>query len=238
MVCAGFAHSGRCARELSLFRDPPGDPDLFVSKKPLDILRLERVFLRDAQLFVLYIVRDPRAVITSRHAGRDGAQLSDFAAWAACERAAARLVEHPRFLRVRYERLVEDPDAVQAEIARRFPLLRITHRFADFHERARPTQGGVAALGGLRAPEPARIAAWQSDLPRVKAELLRHPEMARALIDVGYERGDGWLTLLERIAPHPGPGRSTQVRTWLHGLERRVRYAIKSQLYLARKGLR
>jgi hypothetical protein len=234
MVTAGFAIGGRCEREQSLFLEPPEGEGPWVSKKPLDILRLRTVFRRDPSLHVLYLVRDPRSVVASRHAARPERYHSDFSTWAACERAARRLDGHSRFLRIRYERLVEDPDAVQDEIANRFPFLRTKGRFSCFQETATPSRGGLLALGGLREPDRTRIEAWRGDLPRVKAEWLRHPELPRALIEAGYETDERWLAPLDGVDPAPRGGPS-QIRTALRDLDRWVRYRVKSWRYLARR---
>jgi len=233
MMTAGFVIEARCDREQSLFEESPPGAALFLSKKPLDILRLEEVFRRDETLFVLYVVRDPRAVITSRHAGRPDRYLSDFATWNACQRAATRLEGHARFVRVRYERLVTEPDAVQAEIAARLPFLSRRAPFSRFHETARPTRTGVLALGGVRPAESARIDAWRGDLPRLKEQWTRHPDLPRALIAGGYEDDDAWLTILAGVEPRAA-GRRSRTPRWLRRLERWLRYRWRTRRYLAR----
>jgi len=233
MMSAGFRVGSRCEREQSLWGEPPVGPEPFLSKKPLDILRLESVFRRDERLFVLYIVRDPRSVVTSRHAGRPDRPLGDFATWLACERAAERLDAHERFVRVRFERLVEEPDRVQAEIGQRLSFLSTMGSFSRFHETAAPTRTGVLALGGVRPTEPERIEAWRDDLPRVKAELLRHPELPRVLIEKGYEDDEAWLELLRGVEPASGPSRS-RTPAWLREIDRALRYRWKTRRYLSR----
>ena len=234
MTWAGFVFDGRCAREQSLFEDPPSDARIFLSKKPLDITRLDRVFRHDERLYVLYTVRDPRSVVTSRHAGRPDRYLSDFPQWLACERAAARLEASERFLRVSYERLVEEPDSVQAEIAARFPFLEKRGRFSEFHETAKPTRTGVLALGGVRPPDPSRLESWRGDLPRVKAQLRAHPALGATLIEAGFEPDDGWQKELEDVVPQKEPA-DAALRRALRNLDRRVRYGWKSYRYLRRR---
>ncbi|MDG2308041.1 MAG: sulfotransferase [Candidatus Binatia bacterium] len=233
MMTAGFRFAARCDREQSLFEEPPTGAASFLSKKPLDILRLETAFRHDPNLFVLYAVRDPRSVITSRHAGRPDRYLSDFENWKACEAAAARLGSHERFLRVRYEQLVEEPDALQAQIGERFAFLERTGTFSTFHRTAAPTNTGKLALGGVRPVETGRIAGWRADLPRVKAEVLRHRDLPAVLIDRGYEPDETWLGSLDEVEPSPGPRRSG-TPTWLRRIDRLLRYRWKTRRYLAR----
>lgn len=233
MMFAGFAFDARCEREQSLFDPPPTHAELFLSKKPLDLLRLERAFLADSQLFVLCTERDPRAVVTSRHAGRPDRYLSDFATWKACRRAARRLQNHERFLRVPYRDLVTDADRAQAGISERLPFLDRRASFSRFHETARPTETGVKALGGVRPPDPRGDLRWREDLPRIKSQLLQHPDLPRLLIEEGYERDEAWTALVAGVSPCPAP-RESWTPVWLRDLERRARYAWKTRTYLSR----
>jgi hypothetical protein len=234
MMSAGFAFDARCEREQSLFDPPPPGADLFLSKKPLDVLRLERILRRDESLFALYVFRDPRSVVASRHAGRPDRPLGDFHTWKECERAASRLEGHPRFLRVRFERLVAEPDVVQGEIAARLPFLRRKGDFSRFHESAAPTRTGELALGGVRPPEPARARSWESDLARVKAEVLRHRDLPEVLVAYGYEPDESWLARLEGVEP----AEAARARTpaWLRRIERALRYRWKIRRHLRRLG--
>lgn len=233
MMTAGFEFDARCEREQSLFDPPPTGARLFLSKKPLDILRLERAFRADPGLFVLCTERDPRAVITSRHDGRPDRYLSDFAGWKACHAAAARLEGHERFLRVPYGDLVLAPDRVQSDIGARLPFLVPRGTFSRFHETARPTETGRKALGGVRAPDPGRDTRWREDLPRVKAQLLRHPDLPGVLVEEGYEADRSWVGLLADVAPSTEPRRSW-TPAWLREIEHRTRYAWKTRRYLSR----
>ncbi len=233
MMTAGFAFDARCEREQSLFDPPPPGARTFLSKKPLDILRLDSILRRDENLFVLYTVRDPRSVVTSRHAGRPDHYLSDFGTWKACEEAADRLREHARFVSVRFERLVEEPDRVQSEIAARLSFLSPTGSFARFHDTAAPTETGVLALGGVRPAQTDRISAWHEDLGRLKAELAGNPDLPRLLVERGYEPDDAWLGALDGVEPSAGPRRS-RTPGWLREIDRTLRYGWKTRRYLAR----
>ncbi len=67
--------------------------------------------------------RDPRAVITSKHRESPGQYFCNYRVWHECDQAAAVFAAQPRFLRLRYEDLVGDPDAVQRQIETVFPSL-------------------------------------------------------------------------------------------------------------------
>jgi hypothetical protein len=232
MLATSFAGVGHDEHELSIFKRPPGAHALYVSKKPADVKRIGPLLRADPHLFVIGVHRDPRAVITSIIAGDERYRIS-YRAWAQCMRAARELAGHPRFLDVRYERLVAEPDAVQAEIERRFPFLVRRHPFSEFAQHARPTKEALGALGGVRAPDARGSERWRAHLPRVKAELLRHPEMAQALIDLGYERDAAWTAELAHVTPHPQK-RKAAFREFFEDLDASVRYGMKQRRYLRR----
>lgn len=113
---------------------------------------------------------------------------------------AKHLKSHPRFVEVRYEELVTNPDNVQAKIDKTFPLLEATGQFSSYHERAQPSEGAAQALNGFRKVDRERLHAWRHHLSRVKEQLARHPRMARILIELGYEQDTSWTSLLSEAA--------------------------------------
>lgn len=230
LVATCFAEVGHDEHELSIFRAPPRTAPVYVSKKPMDVKRIGPLLRADPHLFVIGVHRDPRAVITSEIA-EEGRYRISYDRWERCIAAARALAGHPRYLEVEYERLVRDPDAVQADIAARFPFLVRRHAFSEFASHARPSTAAEIALGGVRALDANRNARWQRHLPRVKAELLRHPRMIDVLIELGYEPDAAWTRALDGVAPHDQPGKST-LRRVLEELDASVRYGLKQRRYL------
>ncbi|MBD3646464.1 MAG: sulfotransferase [Pseudomonadales bacterium] len=128
-----FDHDGRCEHEQSIFNPlelPVADDGLYLSKKPSDTTHIHRIFHADPDLHLIYMLRDPRAVITSIHPSRGDVYFSSFERWQRYERAAAPLKDHPRFMEVRFEDLVSQPDTVQSRIEARFPFLQRRHGFS------------------------------------------------------------------------------------------------------------
>lgn len=146
-----FAIDGRADHEQALWAAIPPGHDIYLTKKPPDTVRIHRVFLLDPDLYVIAMIRDPRGVISSRHDSKPGVYFSSFWRWERYMEAIAALQAHPRYLVVRYEDLVADPDAVQARIARAFDFLVPSGSFSRFPEGAAVHQRAGISLNGVRS---------------------------------------------------------------------------------------
>lgn len=226
-----FDIDGRVDHEQSLWEPVPLPSGVFLTKKPPDTVRIKRAFLLDPDLYVIAMVRDPRGVITSRHDSRPGVFFSSFWRWERYMNAITDLERHRRYLTVRYEDLVADPDAVQQRIADAFPFLRATGRFsrfpdgADVHERAR------VSLNGVRSVDPGSLTRWREELPRIKGELLRHPRMTDWLVRLGYEPDDRWTECLDGVEPYFGEYKNERPHVFRR-LEASLRHLFKTGRYL------
>ena len=232
LMAACYAFDDRAVHERSLFDCGPR-MGTYLSKKPPDTIRIGRIFEQDDRVFVIAMVRDPRAVITSRHPSRPDVFFSGFARWLDYIEEIERKREHPRWLVVRYEDLLRDPASVQSRIDARFGFLRRRGRFEQYPEGVDASDLAVESLNGIRPFDTERIDAWRDELPRVKGQLEAHPEMARHLIALGYEPDDAWLGALEAVAGHVQQYKDTRPYL-LKRLETRARYALKSRRYLRR----
>jgi hypothetical protein len=229
-----FRSGGFCAHELSIFAPLDDVAEPYFSKQPNDIRQLRHIFHRDPGLHVIYLGRDPRAVITSKHREQPEQYFCNYRVWSDCDRAARRYLDHPRFLALRYEDLVTDPDAVQARIAARFSFLQQLHPFSEYHLHAQPSEASSRAMHGLRAVDPGSLVKWRQHLPRVSEQHRRHPELAADLVRLGYEPDWSWLAMLEDVEPLLYPCRYPERRPWLKELEKSVRVWLKSRRYLRR----
>ena len=207
LLTAGFRVDSFGEHESSLFDPPPGDSTAYVSKRPRDVLVARQVLKLDPNLWILHIVRDPRDVVVSRHDARPEHYWTNLGIWKRYHAAARRAASSPRFLMLRYEDLVRDPDGAQDEISRFLPFLERTHPFSTFHHHVRISPAANDALRGLRPIDTRSIGAWRSDLPRLAAQLALHGPIQRALVELHYERDDRWQALLRGVAPRNGVSR-------------------------------
>jgi hypothetical protein len=228
-----YHFSGRHEHEISVFEPIPEEQTLYLSKKPPDTTHIERIFLQDEQLFLIAMLRDPRAVITSKHPSQPNVYFSDYHRWHEYVRALSAFHGHPRFLLVRYEDLVTDPAQQQTLVSQKFPFLEPQRPFEQFPQGARVPQRAQRSLGGARPFEAARIGGWREHLPRVKGQLLAHPDMPRMLIEAGYETDDTWLTSLDSVEPYQQQYKDGGPSA-LRRLETNLRFAWKTRSYLRR----
>lgn len=226
-----YDFSGRCEHEAPLFRGIPKGERLYLTKKPPDTIRIEQAFLADEKLYVIAMVRDPRAMATSRHAKFPDVYFSGFGRWLEYQEAIERLADHPRWLTVRYEDLLADPQAVQAAVEARFPFLERQRDFERYPEGADvPDKAGIS-LGGARKIDPSRAAAWREHLPRIKDQLDKHPEVAEKLIELGYEADNSWQQCLQGVSPHRQKHKDEAPHLF-KALEARFRYWVRTRRYL------
>ena len=184
---------------------------VYLSKFPGHTDLVHRRLRFDPHFHVIFMLRDPRDVVTSRH-GTDLARYwVPLRKWKRNLRNARPILDHPHVIPVRYEDLVTQPDEVQAQIARRLPFLRPTGAFTEFHRRADPSAKAVKALGGVRAISAESIGNWRRHLPRLAGQLSQHGPVTAELIELGYEQDDAWLAALDGIEPDMTPSHVPEI---------------------------
>lgn len=237
LMVACYENQGHCEHEMSIFTPPPDDAGLYFSKKPTDIRHIKKVFLKDPELYVICMFRDPRAVISSIHKSKEGMYFCNYREWKGCQDAAEALVHHERFHLIQYERLTENPNAVQAEIQTKFPFLKRRHDFTDYTEVAKPSEKSQNALSGVRPISADRQKNWQQHLPRVKEQLERYPSMQEDLLRLNYESDHTWTECLKQIKSQRFPCRYSDRGFQPKKIESKIRQYFKSKAYIRRKGL-
>ncbi len=241
-----FAFGGRSEHEASLFTAPAAGETPYLSKKPPDTIRIEQAFRADGEVFLIAMLRDPRAVVTSRHSSKPGVYFRSFRHWRECAQAIRRLETHPRCLVVRFEDLVAGPDTVQAVIERRLDALATKAgdgyglerraRFSDYPEGVEPGERAHRSLSGVRPLDSSRIAAWRDHLPRVRAQLDAHPDMVSWLVEFGYEPDSAWTAQLDGVSPHEQTYKERQPHVFKRW-ETALRYRRRTRAYLRERGL-
>jgi hypothetical protein len=76
-----YVFSGRHQHEISVFEPVPQGQTLYLTKKPPDTLRIQRVLEADSKLHVIAMLRDPRAVITSTHESQPNVYYAGYQRW-------------------------------------------------------------------------------------------------------------------------------------------------------------
>ena len=124
--------------------------DVVITKRPKDTLYMPGV-IDDPNLYVIYVTRDPRDVIVSRHGKSEDMYYSNIRLWRELHACARSLFGHDRFLNIRYEDFVNNPDATQSQITAKFPWLEKQHKFSEYHEHAQVSEKSKVAMFSLPA---------------------------------------------------------------------------------------
>ncbi len=228
-----FEIDGFTEHELSVFRRPLQHFNLFCSKSPQEVDCVRPLLALERNLWVIYMMRDPRDVVVSRHGQEPDKYWTNLRMWKHLHRAAEKASRHPRFLTVRYEDLVADPARVQGWLKSKMPFLRMRASFSDFHMTARPSDKSLEALGEVRPISDDSVGSWRRHKPRLAAQLLLHGPITGELIDLGYETDDAWLRELDCVAPDNqvsrwperlSPWERIRRTAWRHGMT--VAYAL------------
>jgi hypothetical protein len=202
---------------------------IYLTKQPSDLHIVGPRLRIDPHLHVIAMLRDPRDTIVSKHGLDQSAYWAPLAMWKTRIDIMRRLTKHKRFLIVRYEELVREPDKVQERLMTAMPFLKKRETFSTFHTIATPSGAALKALGSLRAITPGSVGNWRSHLPRVKGQLAIHGPISDDLIEFGYERDETWLALLADIEPDLRSSHWPEHRPSRAWKFRRLKYAEAAQ---------
>lgn len=168
---------------------------VYLTKTPQDLRYLGLRLRIDPRFHAICMVRDPRDTVISKH----GSQPDDYwmhtsigrfkEGWELVRRHAG----HPRFLWLKYEDLIADPDAVQQRIAARFPFLTRSGRFSDFHTRGEVSGPSRLALNGVRPIDGSNRGKWVGHKDRLQQMLERDGTIDDELLELGYESDRDWM---------------------------------------------
>ena len=157
--------------------------------------------------------------------------------WSECDRASQCYLKHPRFLQLRYEDLVDNPDSVQSTIKAQFDFLNYQYPFSEYQKFAEPSEAASTAMNGLRKVNKSSLDKWREHLPHLAQQYTWHPRLAEDLIRLGYEPDKAWLGDLEGVEPRIYPCRYPQKRQYLKEWEKDLRVYLKSRRYLKARNL-
>jgi hypothetical protein len=199
MLQTGYPDSKHYGRErggLLVARDVwPGRYSLLISKRPNDVFWVDEIreLYRERARAPLFIVttRDPRAVMTSKHANSPEYYVS-------AERWKA-LFDHIRYVRsapdvltLDYRDLVQTPRQVGQRLAEAIgeePAVPF-----DSVGREVPSGFQTAALNGVRPIDTSSLNKWRDPQhsERIRAILAELPELPSILVQEGYETDTSW----------------------------------------------
>ena len=150
------------------------DVAVYLTKKPDDIHVVGPRLRIDRNLHVIALMRDPRDIVVSKHHQDPDVYWAPLRIWKSRIGIVRRLSHQKRFMLIRYEDLVREPDAVQESLTVRMPFLEKKAPFSAFHALATPSRKSLDALGGLRAILPVIVGclvlgAALVNAPRVEA---------------------------------------------------------------------
>lgn len=197
-----FEIDGYTDHEYSIFKEYPGTYKILCTKKPNDIKRIDYPLRVNKDLYVIYILRDPRDTISSRsHKNNKNnkkiwGNLQD---WMYHQELAEMQLSNPRFITVRYEDLVTNPDKTQLELQNKLPFLQIKTKFSEYHKVAMPSKKSADALGGARKISPSSIGNWRNNIPYIKAQIEKYGDISQILIKLGYEKDATWMEALKNV---------------------------------------
>ncbi len=194
-------------------------PDSYCTKRPFDIFDIPNIVRSAASagkmLDLVITLRDPRDILTSRHrrVPDDYFYAADHSYFIAAKAATPTM---PGFLQVhkaimdvtrsglfprgifflKYEDLVENPDAIQSALAQGFGL-EFQGSVRDFDKQHIPEELD-AAMNGVRALETTRRAKWRAPEHRARIidQFTRFPVLHDILISLGYEADQTWFDAL------------------------------------------
>lgn len=201
MAIACFEIDLYTEHEDNIYTLPPRPAEIFLTKKPRDVLVVGPMLRTMPNLYVIYMVRDPRDTITSKHREDPHRYWAGLRYWKTYTIYGEKLQHLPRCITVRYEDLVTKPDEVQALLMEQMPFLKKRAAFSRYHEVAKPSKDSLKALGSLRPIGGNSVGKWRQHLPRVAGQLQKHGSIAKDLIKYGYEKDDAWLEELQGVKP-------------------------------------
>ncbi len=194
------------------------------------------LLLFDPHLHVIQMVRDPRDVIVSKFGSGEAPYFTNLQSWRQ-NRPSPRWRRHKRAHIVSYERLVTQPDDVQAELAAAMPFIHERCAFSDYSERAKELATSrelywSEAMHAIRPPGQESIGRWREHLERVKGQIARHGDISGELVGLGLERDRNWLSLLDGVSPDFSPSHIPEERDVKSVITRAWRNVVGALSYL------
>lgn len=180
---------------------PPHRGNTLLTKTPKDIILIKDMLYFMKNLYVIYMLRDPRDVIVSKHPWDKDRYWTSLKVWKMWAAMGNEMRDHPRFITVRYEDLVAHPNDIQRMIEEKLPFLKKTIPFSDFYWKAKPSSYNLAALKGVRPVSTNSVGNWRCHKARLAGQIHKYGSINNELINYGYEKDADWEKELEGVEP-------------------------------------
>ena len=210
--------------------------DVVITKRPKDTLYMPGV-IDDPNLYVIYVTRDPRDVIVSRHGKSEDMYYSNIRLWRELHACARSLFGHDRFLNIRYEDFVNNPDATQNQITAKFPWLEKQHKFSEYHKHAQVSEKSKVAMRGVRPIGPTSVGVWRKLLGRIVQQQAIHGTMTPDLVGCGYESSPDWEVVLDGVLPDKSNSWYPEKKPFWQRISQSIDASRKIAIYRRKKGL-
>jgi len=200
MIKTCFNNVDACAHEMSFFKSETLCGDIVCTKSPREIPYVSWLLRLNPNLYVIYMVRDPRDVVVSQHKKSGNNYYSNLDIWESSEAIRSKLNGRERFFSIKYEDLVSNPNSVQRLLVDKMPFLKAKCKFSEFHQYAETDQGTLLAMNGIRPVTSDSVGRWRNHLPRLNAQLETSDNISEALISLGYEADTKWEDCLDGVS--------------------------------------
>lgn len=189
-----------------IYQRTPTRKGIYLTKSPDDVPYVELFLDVNPKLWLVYLLRDPRDVISSKHRRDPDKYFVGLWYWKKYTKAADKLRDHSRFITVRYEDFVRTPDRIQERLIEKMPFLTKEAPFSRYHEVVTHlSDSSELALSGVRPIAPKSVGKWKNHLPRVAGQIQKHGSISDKLIEYGYEEDSSWENMLKGIQPDLAP---------------------------------
>lgn len=161
---------------------------IIVGKFPKRAVKLSR-WLNDESFGVIYMMRDPRDVLVSKHFLKPNKYWVHPKRWIETAKIANKYKDHERIILVKYEDLIKNPDHIQKNISKVFKM-EISNPFAECYKRFdRDDSVNMSNMNGARPLDKSRIGNWKSDPEKkeyISDVFRKYPQIVQLMKPYGY----------------------------------------------------
>lgn len=197
-----------------LFTRPPFRTDVFITKRPRDIMIAEPSLKADPNFYVICLIRDPRDIIVSKHQKAPDRYWTGLKFWKVYSKKVKELEKYPRFISIKYEEFVSEPNKIQELLIKKIPFLQKKMDFSDYHLAASVSESSKEALKSVRPIKPTSVGKWKEHKARVVGQIQLHGSISEYLIRFGYEKDDQWMKELEGVEPDLSESYHSEFVSW------------------------